>query len=469
VPSGDRPSLSDIRKRIPDHGRSGPVAWPPNRTRPDVGKLPGPSPGPKLGQTVKPPTVKPHASKGKPDSHARANARFPDRVKSGQLDRLTGGKVAQKIKLADQYKMKHSGDVARRLHLHDRDDHWAKIAPGIRHGIDHGRHHAGHYDKYAFHHGRVSPHYAKSCFRHHYWGHHHYVGPCWYPRWGPWVSWSWHHHVHPFWDPRPLWCRPIVYHVCPRWTWWQTPIWVSLPVVTSGTWIDVPSVVVAEQFDLQVLAVRFVDPGHPEEKLGPRYRIWFRNNSDRPIAQPFNVLLMAGLGEQLVDNLPQAGVRVTAIEAGDTQSVDVRLPIDVYAMGQDAEGKPMAFDTLHVLVDSHREVNETSDANNGTRLARTDVLPVDPAAFELEPVEAAAAAEVLIAGEGFGPQPGQVLVHMAGLELEGEILGWYDLGVRVALPNLPLASPVKAELIVVRGDGIAANPLSITVLPPRRR
>jgi len=141
APSGERPSLSDIRKRIPDHGRSGPVAWPPNRARPDVGKLPGPSSGPKLDHTVKP-----HLPKGKPDSHARANVRFPDRVKSGQLDRLTGGKVAQKIKLADQYKMKHSGDVARRLHLHDRDDHWAKIAPGIRHRIDHRGHHGGHYD-----------------------------------------------------------------------------------------------------------------------------------------------------------------------------------------------------------------------------------------------------------------------------------------------------------------------------------
>jgi hypothetical protein len=53
------------------------------------------------------------------------------------------------------------------------------------------------------------------------------------------------------------------------------------------------------------------------------------------------------------------------------------------------------------------------------------------------------------------------------LELEGEVLGWYDLGVRLNLPKVPLAGPNEAELIVVRGDGAAANPVKITVTPPQ--
>ena len=73
--------------------------------------------------------------------------------------------------------------------------------------------------------------------------------------------------------------------------------------------------------------------------------------------------------------------------------------------------------------------------------------------------------EVILAGEGFGPQPGQVLVHVGGRELEGEILGWYDLGVRWTLPKLAIAGPTEAEVIVVRGDGAAANPLRITITP----
>ena len=81
------------------------------------------------------------------------------------------------------------------------------------------------------------------------------------------------------WDPRPIWCRPVVYGPCPRWVYWETPVFVPLPAVGCGTWVDLkPVVVAAATSDLQLVAVRFVDPGHPEEKLGPRYRVWFRNN-----------------------------------------------------------------------------------------------------------------------------------------------------------------------------------------------
>lgn len=281
------------------------------------------------------------------------------------------------------------------------------------------------------------------------------------------MSWSWHYHCHPVWDPRPLWCRPVVYVAAPVWVYYQVPVWQPLPVVTCGTWVDVPPppALPPEQYDLQLLAVRFVDPGHPEENLGPRFRVWFRNNSNRPIAQPFNVTLLASANDQLNAASPQAGVRVTAVEAGDVQSVDIRLPVDVNTMGVGPDGKRLPFSTLNVLVDANREINETNRANNGVKVARTDVLPVDPATFEVQPKTAAVAGEVLLAGEGFGPEPGQVLIHLGGIEMQGEILGWYDLGVRLSLPNLPLAGPTEAELIVIRGDGAAANPMKLTISP----
>ena len=280
------------------------------------------------------------------------------------------------------------------------------------------------------------------------------------------MDWSWRYHCHPLYDPRPIWCRPVVYVAAGPWTWCECPVWHPLPVVTCGTWVDVDPVVVGPQFDLQLLAVRFVDPGHPQQQLGPRYRIWFRNNSDLPITQPFDVLLLASKDVELAGNLPRAGVRVTAVEAGGVQSIDVRLPVEVYQMGLDALEQPIAFTTLHVLVDANREVPEAFQENNGERLAVADILPVDPSAFEVTPGEAAAGSEIMLAGEGFGPEPGQVLVHLGGLELEGEIAGWYDLGVRLTLPKLPLAGPTKGEVIVIRSDGAAANPIPVTVMPP---
>ncbi len=409
--------------------------------------------------------------------------RFPERYKSGELDRITKGAVAQQVRLNDQFHMSQKGDVARRLNLHKHAnkmpkaaglDHLAKSHHSPRHGGG-AKHHGMHgYHPYSHYRGRVGSSYLHNSFRFYGYGpRYYYHGPgayahfCWYPTWNNWVRWSWGFSCHPLWDPRPIWCRPIVYQPCSTWVYWQAPVWQPLPVVASGTWVDVEPVAVGVKPDLQLLAVRFVDPGHPEEKLGPRYRVWFRNNSQEPVTQPMDVMLLAAKDKRLATGLPRAGVQVIAVEADDTQSVDIRLPIEVYEMDRDAEGNPVPFTTLHVLIDAGRKIGEVSEDNNGVQLAQADILPVDPAAFEIDPRQAAAGAQVLLAGEGFGPEPGQVLFHMGGIEMQAEILGWYDLGVQVKLPNLPLAGPTNAELIVVRGaDGAAANPLKITVLAP---
>jgi len=441
------------------HGPDGPSRL--SHQQPGVGDAPGH--GPPL-RIVHP--NKPGLSGVRPNLGHSDRVRFSERQRAGHLDALTRGDLARKIKLSDQYRMAQQGDFARRLGLNKHSAHSPSAysyAPAI-----HGRHRPpGHnWDTPHDFHGRVHPRYVDYSFAFRYYGPSYYPRYCWYPRWSPWVDWSWNYHCQPLWDPRPVYCRPIIYQPAPRWTWWDNPVWVTLPVVTCGTWVDVEPVEVGRQYDLQLLAVRFVEPGHPDERLGPRFRVWLRNNSQEPVTQPFDVLLVAGPDAGLRADLPQAGVRVTSIETGDTQAVDIRLPFEVYQMGQDAEGQPVPYSTLHVLVDANREVPETFESNNGTRIAREDVLPVDPAAFELDRTEAPAGGEVLLAGECFGPEPGKVLVHLGNVEMEGEILGWYELGVRLLLPNLPLAGPTPAELIVIRGDGAAANPLQITITPP---
>ena len=381
-----------------------------------------------------------HSPHGKAVPYAALNTRFAERAKSGNLDRLVAGETAQKLRLADQYRLWHDGDVARRLDLE-------KHAHNV-------------------YHGPISPAYQRHCFRYNYWGPAFFAGVCWYPSWNPWVEWSWRHHCHPFWDPRPIWCRPVFYDPCPVWVYWQVPPWTPLPEVACGTWIDLmPPALPREETDLQLAAVRFVDPGHPEEKLGPRYRVWFRNNGSQAITQPFNVMLFAANDAALSADLPQAGVRVTAVEARDTQSVDIRLPVEVYAMNRDARGNPAPFSKLHVLVDANRELPEIDRVNNGARLAPAEILPVDPAAFEVEPSTASPGGEMLLAGEGLGPRPGQVLVMVNGKEVEAEILGWYDLGARFTLPKVRVAGPTAAEVVLVRGDGAATNPLKITLSP----
>ena len=401
-----------------------------------------------------------------PGSLPNGAARFPDRVKAGQFDALSRGQVGQKFQLSQQYKLAQQGDVARRMDLYRNVSQFH--GPGFaRFNSVHSPDFRRHVDIGFFpYHGVVSVSFGVGAI------HGYYAGPGFYPQyvdyphWSPWVSWSWGYQPNPYWDPRPYWCQPVYYDPAPPWVYEPTPVWVAMPVVSCGTWVDVPPVAVPPlQYDLQLLAVRFVDPGHPEQRRGPRFRVWYRNNSPQPITRGFNVVALASNDPVLRPGLPQAGVRVRAIAANDMQSVDIRLPVEVNAMGRAPDGSPIPFSNLTVLVDANREIPDVYPTNNGARLAREEILPIDPASFEIDTRSGAATGTLIIAGEGFGPQPGQLMVHLGGVEMQAEIAGWYDLGVQFKMPTLPLASPAQAELVVIRGDGAAANPLPMTVMP----
>ena len=72
---------------------------------------------------------------------------------------------------------------------------------------------------------------------------------------------------------------------------------------------------------------------------------------------------------------------------------------------------------------------------------------------------------VSIAGEGLGAEPGKVMIFVSELELEGEVQGWFDLGVLVKMPALPIAKETSIEVVVVREDGVATNALPLTLAP----
>ena len=108
-----------------------------------------------------------------------------------------------------------------------------------------------------------------------------YADFCWYPRWSPWVDWCWHHHYHPLLGPAADLVPAGGLHrsrrrgsIMSRRSGSLCRRSLAARGWTCRRWPWSPA-----QFDLQLLAVRFVDPGHPDQKLGPRYRVWFRNNS----------------------------------------------------------------------------------------------------------------------------------------------------------------------------------------------
>ncbi len=160
------------------------------------------------------------------------------------------------------------------------------------------------------------------------------------------------------------WFKP-----CSSWYCWNYyPAWCPLYSCNCGYWYDVPVVVVEEGVDLQLLAVRALDGGDAAQQAGPAFRVWIRNNSRVAIAHPFNVLLLAARDAQPAQDLPQAGVRIESIGPGQVVPVDIRLPVTA-----NQPGLPM----LHVLVDSHREIAEVNETNNGAILARGEILPLE--------------------------------------------------------------------------------------------
>jgi hypothetical protein len=322
TPSADgRTGISDVRKRLGSKGQGDANLMPGHR---DIDAASAIAQKSKAGE---PELVLPEPKIAA--SREIAKTRFADQYNAGELEHLTTSETAQRLKLADQYRMLQQGDVARRLELQKHAGNLASHA-NVHHPIgpvEMDRFHDHHPNYY---HGLISPAYEHHCLKYHYWGPTFFAGVCWYPTWTPWVEWSWHHRCNPFWDPRPVCCRPVIYDPCPPWVYYDVPAWTPLPEVSCGTWVDLSPVAVEPTVtDLQLVAVRFVDPGHPEENLGPRYRVWFRNNGNRPITHPFNVVLLAGNDDRPVADLPQAGVRVASIEAGDVQSVDIRLPVEV--------------------------------------------------------------------------------------------------------------------------------------------
>lgn len=374
------------------------------------------------------------------DAAARlARQSWVEKTDRKHYEQLAKAPKFDKYRLDRQYHLYDRGDVARRLDLHD---------DFVRHG---GWQHRNV--------GFVSAGYRNNCAYRNYWGPSWYPRRCWYPVWNNWVNWSWGFRCDPWYDPRPIFCRPLIYNPCPIWTVWQYPVWQPLPLVAAGTWVDVPPVVVDQGIDVQLLAVRFVDPGHWQQNLGQRFRVWLRNNSPRDIVQPFNVVVMGSNDAVPDDRRLEIGQRVPSLEAGQTIALDLRLPLTP----NNQPGDPFDYSNLHVLVDAHRELNDVNLANNGTVLDRGDILPVDPAAFNADSDIVEPGMVINIAGEGLGPEPGQLLLSVGNETYQPEILGWYDLGVQMRVPEVAAEGLANGDLVIIRGDGAAANPLTLQI------
>jgi hypothetical protein len=128
--------------------------------------------------------------------------------------------------------------------------------------------------------------------------------------------------------------------------------------------------------DVEFTKIRQLDAGDPAKNLAPAYRVWFHNNSDVDIGQPFDVAILASNDDKLSQGLPYASVRVDSLAADETTSVDIRLPIAAMTMGS-TDGQASPFTYVHTIIDAQKELVETNKANNLSLDSRDNIPAVE--------------------------------------------------------------------------------------------
>ena len=131
---------------------------------------------------------------------------------------------------------------------------------------------------------------------------------------------------------------------------------------------------VTSAVDLELLEVRQLDRGTAE--TGPAFRVTLRNKSGEAVSGSFHVALAATLGRQPSKDGAFVAEVVPGIEAGRPVSIDVRLPAKALSLGQNAEGQPVPFTWLTVVVDSHQELEQVTRENDFATLNRAEIVMV---------------------------------------------------------------------------------------------
>jgi hypothetical protein len=127
--------------------------------------------------------------------------------------------------------------------------------------------------------------------------------------------------------------------------------------------------------DVELTDVRLVEEGSLERNVGPRYRLYYRNNGNVE-APKFHVSVAVDVGLKLTEKAELVTVEAVGLKPGKTQTVDVRLPVEVLKMAIDYEGQPAPFNAFVALIDSDNDLAETNEEDNILVFSRDKIQSV---------------------------------------------------------------------------------------------
>ncbi|MBI1900399.1 MAG: hypothetical protein HYS13_04695 [Planctomycetia bacterium] len=219
------------------------------------------------------------------------------------------------------------------------------------------------------------------------------------------------------------------------------------------------------QMNLQLVDVRLVEPGMPEQKLGPRFRLFVKNASPFGISRPIDLVVAAGIDRKFEQGLPSAVERISGLAPGQVATIEIRLPIESMAMQYPGEEKPAPFSTLFVMVTGQQDLLGNATIKPLAILPRIGIQFVDLALHKPADARVPTGAVVTLAGEGFGIDGGQVILSLGQAKLVGQIVNWGPTAIQVKLPELALATPTAAQIVVARADGQSAPAMEMQIMP----
>ena len=100
------------------------------------------------------------------------------------------------------------------------------------------------------------------------------------------------------------------------------------------------------------------------------------DGTDWGLWKEFHVSVAVDISKELTETAELVTVEAVGVRPGKTQTVDVRLPVEVLKMATDSEGRPMAFSILAAVIDSDGDLAEVNTDNNIMVFTREQIKSV---------------------------------------------------------------------------------------------
>ncbi len=134
----------------------------------------------------------------------------------------------------------------------------------------------------------------------------------------------------------------------------------------------------ADSMDIELTEVRLVAAGNVEQKVGPRFRLYCRNNGSVE-APKFHVSVLVDVGKELTETAHMVTIESVGMMPGKSQTIDVQLPVEVLKMTTENDPWARPFETFAAIIDSDDSLTETNEDNNVLLLARDAIKSVKTA------------------------------------------------------------------------------------------